>query len=313
MRYRQLGRSGLTVSPVALGCIEFGRRVDAAQARRIVDAALEAGITFIDTAEGYGDGESERMLGEILGSRRQQVVISTKFGGPRLRTPDMAAGSRRNMRRAVEQSLRRLQTEYIDLYQLHYPDPKTPLEETLAAMDELVKEGKIRYIGGSNFSASELVESQWFAQTTRRNRLISVTREYALTYRVVEAEVVPVCVKYGIGLLPWRPIAFGLLTGRYRRGDAPPPSTNNPAPTVTSADWDRIEALERFGQERGVDALAVAIGGLAAMPAVSSVIVGATRPEQAIANAKAAEWLPTAEDVAGIRAILGTSIRLGES
>ena len=304
MLYRQLGHSGLVASVVGLGCIQFGRRSDRAQSQAIVQEALDAGITLFDTANSYGEGLSEEFLGEALKGQRERVVISTKFGSRRLRRTDLAQGSRRGIRQAVEQSLRRLQTDYIDLYQLHFPDPLAPIEETLAALDELIREGKVRYIGSSNFEAWQIVEAEWIARSQRTNRFISAQREYSLVDRTIEADVVPACVKYGIGLLPWRPLGNGLLTGRYRRGDRLPASTNRPAPTLTDADWDRVEALERFGEERGVGPLDVAVAGLAAMPGVSSVLVGVSRPEQVRPNARAAEWEPSSADVAALREIL---------
>lgn len=313
MQYRQLGRSGLTVSAYGLGCIQFGRKVDFETAHAIVEEALEAGVTYLDTANSYGQGESERMLGEILGSRRQRVVISTKFGSRRLRRADNALASRRGIRMAVEESLARLRTDYIDLYQIHFPDPFTPIEETLAALDELIQEGKVRYIGSSNFEAWQIVEAEWVARSQGGQRLISAQREYGFLNREIEADVVPVCLKYGIGLLPWRPISNGLLAGRYKRGDQLPASTNYPPPVLTDGDWTRVERLERFAAERGIGILDLAIGGLAAMPGVASVQVGVSRPEQVAPGARAAEWIPTPADLDGIREILGTSVRLGES
>ena len=267
-------------------------------------AALDAGITLLDTANSYGEGASERFLGEILKGHRDRVIISTKFGSRRLRRPDRASGSRRDVRVAVEESLTRLQTDYIDLYQLHFPDPKTPIEETLAALDELIDEGKVRYIGSSNFEAWQVVEADWTARSQRTERFIAAQRQYSLFDRTVEADVVPVCVKYGIGLLPWRPLGSGLLTGRYRRGDELPASTNRPALRLTDAEWDLVEALERFGRERGVNPLEVAIGGLAAMPSVASVMVGVSRPDQVEANVAASEWTPSGDDLTALREIL---------
>lgn len=304
MRYRQVGVSGLTVSAIGLGCIHFGRRCNQDEARALVDQALDVGITLFDTANSYAEGASEQMLGTALGARRDRAVIATKFGSRRLRRPDQASGSRRAVRQAVEASLARLQTDYIDLLQLHFPDPSTPIEETLSALDDLVHEGKVRYVGSSNFEAWQLVEAEWVGRSQRTTRFVSTQREYSLFNREVERDVVPVCTRYGLGLLPWRPLGNGLLTGRYRRGDRLPASTNAPAPELSAADWDLVEALERFGQERGVGLLEVAIGGLAAAPAVASVMIGASRPEQVLANARALEWTPTPDDLSALRALL---------
>ncbi|HLG70999.1 MAG TPA: aldo/keto reductase [Chloroflexota bacterium] len=299
MQYRQLGQSGLTVSKVGLGCNQFGRKLDVESTRAVVHTALEAGITLFDTAESYGDGQSERFLGEALKGRRQDAVIATKFGSPHRAPAGWAPGSRRNLRRAIEGSLSRLQTDYIDLYQLHFPDPRTPIEETLAALDEVVKEGKVRYIGCSNFSGWQVVEAEWIARTQRSTRFISAQNEYSLLNRQVEVELAPACVKYGVGILPYFPLANGLLTGKYRRGDPPPANTRLAArpDALTDDVFQRLDKLEAFAHDRGLSLLQVAIGGLAAQPAVGSVISGATSPDQVRANASAGEWTRTPEDL----------------
>ena len=310
MRHVPLGRSGLMVSVVGVGCNAFGSRIDADQTRAVVDAALDAGITLFDTADSYGDGASEELLGRALGSRRDQVVVATKFGmGDHHAEHFGAHGGRRYVRRAVEASLRRLRTDHIDLYQLHRPDPITPLAETLQAMSELVTEGKVRYLGSSNLSAWQVVEADWIARTSGLQRFISAQNEYSLYNRAAEAELLPACEHVGVGVLPYFPLAYGLLTGKYRRGVHPPEGTRLARPDhaarLAGADWDRVEALQRFADDRGIPLLSLAIGGLAAQPAVGSVISGATRPEQVRANAEASGWRPGDDDLAALAALRG--------
>jgi len=313
MRYRQLGKSGLTVSVVGLGCNNFGHRCDLEETRAVVEAALEQGITLLDTADTYGGGDSETFLGQILGGRRDQVVLATKFGSRVGGLEEEARGSRRYIRHAVEASLRRLQTDYIDLYQHHRPDPRTPLEETVAALDELVVEGKVRYAGSSNYAGFRIADADWIAQVERRSRMISAQNHYSLLERGVEHEVIPACLEHGVGMLPFFPLASGLLTGKYKRDEAAPQGSR----LVGRADWltaeafDRVEALEKYAAERDLGLLDVAVGGLAAQPAVASVIAGATRPEQVLANVKAADWHPTPDDLAALDAIVprGSSTR----
>jgi aryl-alcohol dehydrogenase-like predicted oxidoreductase len=315
MRYRQLGNSGLTVSVVGLGCNNFGSRLDLERTRAVVDAAIEQDINLLDTSDTYGNGGgSETFLGEILKGRRDGVVLATKFGSP---MPgghdDEARGSRRYIRRAVEASLRRLQTDYIDLYQHHRPDPKTPLQETVAALDELVVEGKIRYAGSSNYAGFRIADADWIANVDHRTRMISAQNHYSLLERTVEHEVIPACVEHGIGMLPFFPLASGLLTGKYKRDGTAPEGSR----LVGRGDWlteeafDKVEALEKLAAERDLSLLDLAIGGLAAQPAVASVIAGATRPEQVIANVNAGGWEPTADDLSAIEAIVprGSSSR----
>ena len=308
MTYRALGSSGLMVSTVGIGCNAFSRRVDLDGTRAIVRAALDAGITLFDTADIYGiePGASEAMLGEALGADRQDVIVATKFGMDMrgANGPDWGVrGSRRYIRRAVEASLRRLRTDYIDLYQLHSPDPITPIEETLAALHELVLEGKVRNIGSSNLTGWQVVDADWTAKAGGYERFVSAQNKYSLLDRDIEDELVPACETYGIGLLPYFPLEYGLLTGKYRRGEAPPPGSRaaldpERSQWLRDAEWDRIEAVEAFAAERGLSMLQVAIGGLAAQPAVASVIAGVTRAEQVLANAEAGLWVPTARDLA---------------
>lgn len=311
MEYRQLGDSGLTVSVVGLGCNNFGRRVDKDDTRAVVDACFDAGITFFDTADIYfGDyGYSEEFLGDALEGRRDDVVIATKFGMDmhgRLGVDWGVRGSRRYIRKAVEASLRRLRTDWIDLYQYHEPDGITPLEETLAALDDLVREGKVRYIGASNFAGWQVMDADWTARTAGTQRFISVQNRYSLLDRRLETEVTPACEQLGVGILPFFPLENGLLTGKYRRGEPAPAGTrlHSVPERLRQEAFDAIEGLNALADERGVSLLDVAIGGLAAQPMVGSVIAGATKPEQVAANAKAGLWQPTDEDLAAIDAIV---------
>jgi aryl-alcohol dehydrogenase-like predicted oxidoreductase len=307
MEYRQLGDSGLTVSVVGLGCNNFGGRIDADQTAAVVGAAVDAGITLFDTADVYGGqpGLSETLLGQALGKRRDDVVIATKFGGDMRgdNGPDWGVrGSRRYIRKAVEASLRRLGTDWIDLYQLHVPDPVTPIEETLAALSELVAEGKVRYLGSSQFAGWQVVDADWAARTAGLEHFISAQNRYSLLEREIEDELIPACEHLGIGVLPFFPLASGLLTGKYKRdADAPAGTRLATMPErLAAADFDKIEALETFAAERDLTLLDVAIGGLAAQPAVGSVIAGATRPEQIEQNVVAGLWEPTPEELAAL-------------
>ena len=309
--HRPLGSSGLVVSRVGLGCNNFGRRIGLDDARVVVDAALDEGITLFDTSDSYG--ESEEILGELLGGRRDQVLLATKFGSDLqgANGPDWGArGSRRYIRRAVERSLRRLRTDWIDLYQLHFPDPVTPMDETLAALTELVHEGKVRYIGSSNLAAWQVSDAEWLSRTHGHERFVSAQNHYSLLDRQVEAELVPACLAYGIGILPYFPLASGLLTGKYHRGEPAPEGTRLSgarfAGQMTDERFDVVEALEAFAAERSISLLDVAIGGLAAQLAVGSVIAGATRPDQVKANVAAGRWTPTPEDLAALDAIAPT-------
>ncbi len=311
MRYRSLGESGLQVSVVGLGCNNFGRRLDVDGTRAVVDAAIDAGITLFDTSDTYGPGGgSERALGEVLAGRRDQVVLATKFGN---QNTDMgygpaagAKGGRAYIRRAVAESLRRLRTDHIDLYQLHTPDPVTPVEETIAALHELVAEGKVRYLGHSNFSGWQLADAAHLAAHNSRTPFISAQNHWSLLDREAEADVVPAARHFGLGVLPYFPLANGLLTGKVRQGQAIPAGTRlaGRESYVTSEKLAKVEALITWAQAHGVTILDVAIGALAAQPGCSSVIAGATSPEQIKANAATAEWIPSADELAGIDRIV---------
>ena len=298
MRMRRLGSSELEVTVVGLGCNNFGGRIDEHGTKAVVDAALDAGITFFDTADTYGGGGgSETFLGRILAGRRDQVVLATKFGHD-LGDGETARGSRTYIRKAIEASLRRLQTDRIDLYQYHRPDGVTPIEETLGALDELVKEGKVRAIGSSNFTASMVEEAHAVAEAGGLTPFVSEQSQYSWLRRDAERELLPASERLGIGFIPYFPLASGLLTGKYRRGEPAPEGTRLHGRQIDEADYDRIERLETFARESGASLLEVAIGGLAAMPGVTSVIAGATRPEQVRANAEAGKWEPSAEELA---------------
>jgi aryl-alcohol dehydrogenase-like predicted oxidoreductase len=313
MNYRRLGNSGLVVSVVGLGCNNFGRKLDADGTRAVVDAAFEAGITLFDTADIYGAqrGASEETLGAALKGRREEIVLATKFGMDMegINGADRGArGSRSYIIRAIEGSLRRLGTDYIDLYQIHTPDPATPIDETLSALDHLVRSGKVRYIGNSNFSGWEIADADWTARAAGLTPFISAQNQYSLLHREVEDEIIPACEHFGLGFLPFFPLDSGLLTGKYRRSEQPAEGTRlsqaRYQPWLDGADWDTIDALTAYGNERGRDLLDVAIAGLAARPAVTSVIAGATTPEQVRANATAGSWQLTADDIAALDKVL---------
>ena len=306
MRYRSLGNSGLVVSVAGLGGNNFGRKLEVDATRAVVDAALDAGITLLDTAESYGAGRSEEFLGEVLARRRDQVVLATKFGH---RGADMgygaaagAKGGRGYIMRAVEGSLRRLRTDYIDLYQIHTPDPATPIEETLSALGDLVTQGKVRYLGHSNFAGWQLAEAAGASRELGTTGFVSAQNHWSLQERGIQAEVVPAALHYGLGVLPYYPLANGLLTGKVRRG-LPPPEGSRLAGRpgyITGDKLDRAEKLADWAQQHGVTLLDVAVGGLAAQPGCSSVIAGATSPEQVKANAAAASWVPSADELADL-------------
>jgi aryl-alcohol dehydrogenase-like predicted oxidoreductase len=306
MRYRQLGESGLTVSVIGLGGNNFGGRIGLEETRSVVDAAIDCGVTLVDTADIYGArGGSEELLGQVLAGRREHVVLATKFGMD-MGDGTFARGSRKYIRRAVEASLRRLQTDYIDLYQYHAPDGVTPLEETMAMLDDLVTEGTVRYIGSSNFAGWQIADADWIARTQHQARFVSAQNHYNLLQRDAEREVIPSCVNRGVGVLPYFPLANGLLTGKYSRGQAPPRGTRlaGHESELTDDVFDKLEALKRFGEEHGRSLLDVAIAGLAAMPAIASVIAGATKPEQVRANATAGQWELSSDELAKLRSAL---------
>jgi aryl-alcohol dehydrogenase-like predicted oxidoreductase len=306
---RPLGDSGLDVSVVGLGCNNFGRRVDLAGTRAVVDAALAEGVTFFDTADIYGGGgASEELLGEVLNGRRDQVVLATKFGmdmhdgrGPR--------GSRDYIEHAIDASLRRLRTDVVDYYWYHQPDGQTPIEETLGALDELVKAGKVRAIGASNFSAQQLQEADDAARRDGLTRFTAVQNEYSLLVRKAEREVLPACERLGIGFVPFFPLASGLLTGKYRPGEPGPDGARLSGRDQIASDrqFELVAAVQRYADERHTALTDVAIGALLAKPAVSSVIAGATKPEQVRSNAAAARWSPSADDLAALDQLLASA------
>ncbi len=296
------GAGGIEVSVIGLGCNAFGARCDEAQTAAIINAAIDAGINFFDTSNSYSAGVSEEYIGKAIGSRRADVIIATKFGMHEGAAPDV-------LRTSVETSLRDLGTDYIDLYQIHKPDPQTPIEETLAALDDLVRQGKVRAIGCSNFSGGQLEEALAVSEASGFARFVTAQNSYSLMERGIESELVPVCKARGIGILPYYPIFRGMLTGKYRRGEPAPEGTRlagggRGALLLKDDDvFDTIEALEAFAQERGITILELAIAWLANQPFVPSVISGASKPEQVTANAQAAEVILSGEDMAAIDAI----------
>jgi aryl-alcohol dehydrogenase-like predicted oxidoreductase len=303
----RLGRSGLEVSALGLGCNQLGGKVDRGGTERLLDACQAVGVTLLDTADRYGGGgASESLLGAALAGRRERFVLATKFGMEPLGldgAPDVPRGSREYIRWAVEGSLRRLRTDWIDLYQYHRPDGVTPLEETLGVMHELVAEGLVRFLGCSNFEADQVEEASRIAARESWGGFVSLQNEYSLLERGIEAEVEPACARNGLGILCYYPLARGLLTGKYRRGELPPPGARleSSAEIADARTFDVIEALERFAAEREVSLLDVAIGGLAAQRSVASVVAGATRPEQIEANARAVRWAPSTDDLRALR------------
>jgi aryl-alcohol dehydrogenase-like predicted oxidoreductase len=301
---RNLGRSGLIVSAVGLGCNNFGGRIDEDATRAVVHKALDCGITFFDGADTYGvQGGSEECLGRALAGHRSEIVLATKFARPMDRDGRLQGASRRYIMSAVEASLRRLNTDYIDLYYQHIEDPKTPIEETLRALDDLVHQGKVRYIGCSTLSAWQVVEAQWTSTHFDLARYVCCQERYSLLERGLDRELMPVIQSYGLGLIPFSPLADGLLTGKYRRGGAPPAgarlaTTPRAAErTLTERNWAIVEKLEPFCAERGRSLLELAISWLLHRPNVASVIAGATRPEQVEANVQAANWTLSREDM----------------
>ncbi len=312
MKTRSVGNSDLQVSVVGLGCNNLGGRIDLEASREVVHKALDLGITLFDTADGYGNrGGSERALGEILGARRKNVVLATKFGVQMDDAGLLKGASRSYIPRALEASLRRLKTDWIDLYQVHWPDPKTPVEETLRALDDLVRQGKVRYIGCSNFAGWQAVEAQWTARHHGLAAFISCQNEYSLLVRDADRELLPAMQAYGLGLLPYFPLASGMLSGKYRRG-APVPKglrfdimPQLAERFLTDANWTIVGRLEAFARARGRTPVELAFSWLAARPAVASVIAGATRPEQVEQNAAAVGWSLTADELAEIDRITG--------
>jgi aryl-alcohol dehydrogenase-like predicted oxidoreductase len=311
MQFRNLGTSGLRVSVIGLGCNNFGGRIALSASRLVVDKALECGVTFFDTADIYGNaGGSEAILGEILGARRQDIVLATKFGMVMDEERRLKGASRRYIMRAVEDSLRRLRTDWIDLYQLHETDPLTPIEETLRALDDLIRQGKVRYVGCSNLPAWQVVEAQWTSKSLGLNAFVSSQDEYSLLVRGIERELVPAAEAYGLGIIPYFPLASGLLSGKYKP-DAPLPAGTRLASTqrladryLTDENWAKVERLERFCAERGRTLLELAFAWLLARPQVASVIAGATRPEQVEQNVATAAWVLSPDDLAAVDKVL---------
>jgi aryl-alcohol dehydrogenase-like predicted oxidoreductase len=301
MRTRRLGSSGLKVSEVGLGCNNFGMRIDQKATQAVVDAAIEAGITLFDTADVYGATQSEVMLGKALGKRRQEIILATKFGMQVGDDKSRSGGSRRWIMRAVEDSLSRLGTDYIDLYQLHRYDPETPLDETLRALDDLVTQGKVRYIGNSNFTGWQIADADWTAAGA--TRFVSAQNLFSLLERKVEHEVLPSCEHFGLGFLPFFPLASGLLSGKYRRGEKPPEGTrlaawgSRGAAALSDRNFDKVEKLTAWAEGRGHTILELAFAWLLGHEVVSSVIAGATSPEQVKANAAAGDWQLSPEEV----------------
>ena len=309
MKMRRLGTSGLKVSEVGLGCNNFGMRIDAKQTQGVVDAALDAGITFFDTADIYGGTKSEEFLGKALGKRRQDIILATKFGMRVGDDPRRMGGSRRWIMRAVEDSLTRMGTDYIDLYQFHSPDADTPIDETLRALDDLVTQGKVRYLGNSNFSGWQIADADWTA--AGGNRFVSAQNLYSLLERKVEFEVLPACEHFGLGVLPFFPLASGLLSGKYRRGEKPPEGTrlaawgSRGAAAMSDKNFDKVEKLEAWAHERGHTILELAFAWLLGHEVVSSVIAGATTPEQVKTNAATSGWRLTPEEVKEVGDLIG--------
>tara|TARA_Y100000758_G_scaffold176797_1_gene125761 strand:+ start:4283 stop:5218 length:936 start_codon:yes stop_codon:yes gene_type:complete len=294
MEFRQLGHSGLSVSEIGLGCNNFGGRVDQSGTKRVVDAAMDHGITLFDTADVYGGSNSEVFLGKALGSKRSDVIIATKFGMAMGQDALSRGGSRRYIMKAVEASLDRLGTDYIDLYQIHFPDPATPIDETLSALDDLVRSGKVRYIGSSNFSSWQIADADWTARSEGYSRFVSAQNHMNLFERAVVHEVIPGCRHFGLGMLPYFPLASGLLTGKYVRGEPAPEGTRlanagaRAGRALSDHNFDRLEALTNFADERSRTLLELAFGWLLSFEEVSSVIAGATREEQIQGNVEGA-------------------------
>ena len=307
MEIRNLGRSGLRVSAIGMGCNNFGGRIDLEATRAVIHRALDLGITLCDTADTYGgQGGAEIAMGQVLGDNRKTIVLATKFANPMDDEGVKRGGARRYIIQAVEDSLRRLRTDWIDLYQMHGPDPLTPIEESLRALDDLIRQGKVRYIGCSNFAAWQLTEAHWTARANGLNGFVSCQDEYSLLFRKQEAELMPAARQAGFGLLPYAPLASGVLTGKYRRNAPLPPGTRLATTQrladrfLTERNWQIAEKLGDFVEARGRTMLELAFSWLLAREPVSSVIAGATRPEQVEQNVKAGGWKLTPEELAEI-------------
>jgi aryl-alcohol dehydrogenase-like predicted oxidoreductase len=302
MRMRKLGTGGPEVSVVGLGTNNFGGRCDFYGSKAVIDVAIEEGITLFDTADIYSQGTSEEFIGRALERRRADVVIATKFGMPMNANPSESRGSRDYIRWAVEGSLERLRTDHIDVYQMHEPDPSTPIDETLGALDELVQEGKVLFIGSSNYSAAQVEEADRVARERGLTPFVAAQNEYSFVHRGAEDELLPTCERLGIGVLPFFPLASGLLSGKHPFGKVPTEGRLS-GREIPAERWAKVEELQHFADERGISLLDVAVGGLAAMPAISSVIAGATLPDQVQANVRAGEWIPTDADLKALLAL----------
>jgi aryl-alcohol dehydrogenase-like predicted oxidoreductase len=301
MELRRLGTSGLKVSAIGLGCNNFGMRIDQAQTQVVVDAALDNGITFFDTADIYGGTQSEVFLGQALKGKRDKAIIGTKFA-----MGENAGGSRRYVVSAVEASLKRLGTDRIDLYQMHRPDPETPIDETLRALDDLVRDGKVLYLGNSNFSGWQIADADWISRSGHMERFVSAQNNFSLLERNADREILPACEKFGLGFLPFFPLASGLLTGKYVRGEAPGEDTRlaawgaRGAAALSDKNFDKLEKLDAWASDHGHSLLELAFAWILGHPVVSSVIAGATKVEQIEANAKGADWKLTPDEVAEV-------------
>jgi aryl-alcohol dehydrogenase-like predicted oxidoreductase len=310
LEYKNLGRSGLRVSVVGLGCNNFGRRCDQETTTAVVDKALDLGVTLFDTADVYGPrGLSEEYLGVALKGKRREAIIATKFMGPMGDGPLWSGGSRRYIFDAVDASLKRLDTDYIDLYQIHFPDVNTPIAETMRALDDVVRSGKVRYVGCSNFAGWQVVEAQWVARSGHLSEFVSAQNQYNLLDRRIERELMPAASACGMGVLPYFPLASGFLTGKYRPGQAPPEGTRLAAGggmadrVMTDGNFETLQQLESFAESAGHSMLDLAIGWLASQPHVPSVISGATKPEQVEQNVAAGEWVLNAEELTKVNEI----------
>ncbi len=303
MKYRQLGPSGLKVSEIGLGGNNFGAGLDAETSMALINQAIEIGINFIDTADMYARGRSEEIIGQALAGKRSRVILATKFGHPAGIGPDEQGGSRHFIMKAVEASLQRLKTDYIDLYYLHYPDTLTPIEETLRTLDDLVRSGRVRYIGCSNLAAWQLAEALGASRLNNLESFIVVQSRYNLLYRDIESELIPCCQHFGVGVVPWGPLASGFLTGKYQRGQAVPAGARLANPpriyrdVLTEANFDKLARIEMFARQRGLSVSEVAIAWLLSHPWLGSVIAGAMNTEQLSANLAAASCQLTAEDI----------------
>jgi aryl-alcohol dehydrogenase-like predicted oxidoreductase len=312
LEIRNLGTSGLRVSAIGLGCNNFGGRIDLEATRKVIHQALDLGITLFDTADTYGErGGSETCMGQILGDNRKQIVLATKFGMPMDDVGVKVGGSRRYIMSEVEDSLRRLRTDWIDLYQIHQPDPRTPIEETLRALDDLIRQGKVRYVGCSNFPAWQVAEAHFTAKANGLNGFVSCQDEYSLVFRKPGPELIPAMCQYGLGLLPFFPLASGLLTGKYRRNVALPAGTRLANTQrladryLTDRNWVIAEQLGDFAESRGHTMLELAFSWLLSQKPVASVIAGATKPEQLEQNVKAGGWVLNTEELAEVDRICG--------